>query len=611
MASAMAELEAAIAALPAKKQRLRESYDRLVANAPIPIPFTWDDINTHISSLQSSIAVRFLKLQSLQATAPTTTDPVEQRGSEDRKPYPEHHVRGDGEEAERANGACSDLNAEEGGDHGRAEEVTDASPDQADDDGEAIESENAKEAATAASPYRSNGELKEKVPVPDFAGGAEEAVRRDLVAACLSMDTSSLADVLYWRNKRCFRARRQFLPALLGAAEPHALVVGAVRAFLLRTEPKNDTHWENCVLFVLHAGNLNHKPSVGTLEQANRLARDWKEMVGKPESCRDLGRLALWGLLRFLVSYNITLEFHAHEIINHLANLPRTKKESCIELCTCLGLIPTMTDSVNHLIENGQELDAIRLACVLNLTDKYPPLSIMNEYVDKAKKTAREILSMESDSSESLNQAMTKQVNALILSWRAVDEYGIESVHRNSIKAEITRLLHEYAHKRQSLSDASSPSLDEEQQEQCQQELEILEAQLREKQKTEAQELQPEPEKEQQQQQVKQQEAPGQEWGGRNSGEKGQGRKRKRNHYRQRRQMAREARQHRFHKLPRLSHAYAHSTYNAGPGIRDQGGQRFSGIRGGPARYRGTYDRSQPRPAYRPDDVTGSAELKI
>lgn len=47
----------------------------------------------------------------------------------------------------------------------------------------------------------------------------------------------------------------------------------------------------------------------------------------------------------------------------------------------------------------------------------------MNEYVEKAKKTAQEILSREGDSPESLNQSMTKQVNALILSWKAVDKY--------------------------------------------------------------------------------------------------------------------------------------------------------------------------------------------
>ncbi|CAM0951280.1 unnamed protein product [Alopecurus aequalis] len=606
MASATVELEAAIAALPAKKQRLQESFDRLVASAPIPVPFTWDDINAHISSLQSSIAVRFLKLQSLQAAAPTTTDPVEHRGNEDREP----HARGYGDqEGERANGAPSDLNAEEDGKQGRAEVAIEASTDQDEDveEGEAIEAspglelkeeeeegeiENANGTAAASSAYRSNGELNE-----DFAGGAEEAVRQDLVAACVNVDTSMLTDMLYGRNMGLSRARSQFLPALLGAAEPHALFVAAVRDFLVRTEPKNNTHWHNYGLLLHCARELADEPSAGTVEQANRLAEDWKEMIGKPESCRNLGRLAIWGLLRFLLLYSITLEFSAYEIIHHLGNIPLKKKKHCIELCNRLGIIHAMSGmlrcfslrnhnfvkyAANHLIENGQQLDAIRLACVLNLTDKYTPLSIMNEYVDKARKTAQEILSMDSDSPESLNQAMTKQVNALILSWRAVDEYNIESVHRNTIKAEITRLLHEYAHKRQSLSGSSSPALDEQQQEQCQKELQMLEEQLREKQETKSHE-----------QQLKQQEAPGQEWSGKNK-------KRKRNQYMQMKQRG----QGRFHKQRRLYHAgpFAHSVYyNAGSGIGDQRDQRFSGVGGGPGRYRGPYYRSRPRPAYRPE----------
>lgn len=56
-------------------------------------------------------------------------------------------------------------------------------------------------------------------------------------------------------------------------------------------------------------------------------------------------------------------------------------------------------DGISHLIENGKLLDAIKLA---RLTDKYPPLSLMNEYVEKAKKTAQEILSREGDSPDSL-----------------------------------------------------------------------------------------------------------------------------------------------------------------------------------------------------------------
>lgn len=63
-----------------------------------------------------------------------------------------------------------------------------------------------------------------------------------------------------------------------------------------------------------------------------------------------------------------------------------------------LWLSLIISDSVGHLIEHGQQLVAIRLACTLNLTDKYTPLSIMEDYIQNAKETAQEILSMESDS---------------------------------------------------------------------------------------------------------------------------------------------------------------------------------------------------------------------
>ncbi|KAM3392291.1 hypothetical protein ACQJBY_013428 [Aegilops geniculata] len=52
---------------------------------------------------------------------------------------------------------------------------------------------------------------------------------------------------------------------------------------------------------------------------------------------------------------------------------------------------------------------------------------------------------------------MARQVNALILSWRAVDEH-VDVAHRTGIKAEITRLLHGYARKRQSLSASAAAS---------------------------------------------------------------------------------------------------------------------------------------------------------
>ncbi|KAM0916968.1 hypothetical protein ACQ4PT_009810 [Festuca glaucescens] len=81
-----AKLEAAIAALPGKKQRLRELFDRLVACSPMQLPFTWDDLDAHVSSLHASIPLRFLQLQALQAPRPAVSAsvpaPADTRGYE-------------------------------------------------------------------------------------------------------------------------------------------------------------------------------------------------------------------------------------------------------------------------------------------------------------------------------------------------------------------------------------------------------------------------------------------------------------------------------------------------------------------------------------------------
>jgi len=46
---------------------------------------------------------------------------------------------------------------------------------------------------------------------------------------------------------------------------------------------------------------------------------------------------------------------------------------------------------MDYLIENGQQVDVLYWACVFNLVDKYPPVSLLKGYVEKAKQTAIEI----------------------------------------------------------------------------------------------------------------------------------------------------------------------------------------------------------------------------
>jgi hypothetical protein len=66
----MWELEAVAAALPAKKHRLRETFDRLAACAPAPLPFLWEDLDAYISSLQYSVTLRRHQLLELDESRP-------------------------------------------------------------------------------------------------------------------------------------------------------------------------------------------------------------------------------------------------------------------------------------------------------------------------------------------------------------------------------------------------------------------------------------------------------------------------------------------------------------------------------------------------------------
>lgn len=99
-----AELRPAIVALAAKKQRLRESFDRLAACSPVPIPFRWEDLNAHLSAVQSTVAACFPRLGSASlhpdfaAGGPITVaelveHPVEHLADEGREPHVERGAR--------------------------------------------------------------------------------------------------------------------------------------------------------------------------------------------------------------------------------------------------------------------------------------------------------------------------------------------------------------------------------------------------------------------------------------------------------------------------------------------------------------------------------------
>jgi hypothetical protein len=224
--------------------------------------------------------------------------------------------------------------------------ATGGSPLLGDDDTEMMEEGDAEN----ASADRDGGEDDEpedgELPRPraTAVGGEETALARAIAA-----DPSTLVGLLCLGGRSSLRARREFLPALLGAADPHATLVRAVGGFLASAVRKTNRFWGNCVALIECVPRLA-APSADELEQAERVARGWKEMVvGKPWSGWDMSRMAGWGLLSFLASYNIVLEFDVDEITRLFGNLAPQMKDDCVELCKRLGLIKKMTGMVPRI----------------------------------------------------------------------------------------------------------------------------------------------------------------------------------------------------------------------------------------------------------------------
>jgi hypothetical protein len=98
---------------------------------------------------------------------------------------------------------------------------------------------------------------------------------------------------------------------------PHALALAlqVVKLFLSSKGSKPTKVWHKCVSLIRCVPAAASKPSPDTIEQVKQVARDWKEMIYKLECPRDLELLGAWGLLYFLISYNIVSMFDTSEIM--------------------------------------------------------------------------------------------------------------------------------------------------------------------------------------------------------------------------------------------------------------------------------------------------------
>jgi len=168
----------------------------------------------------------------------------------------------------------------------------------------------------------------------------------------------------------------------------------------------------------------------------------------------------------FIAAVHICMLSHqnAYVQLHHLNSMTLPHLQTAVQglLVNVFPAFIFSAELMDYLIENGQQVDVLYWACVFNLVDKYPPVSLLKGYVEKAKQTAIEIFQKKM-THESLS-VVVKELDNLRRAQELAEQQITDSNISTSIREEINGLLRKFEKRKRSLAKSYTASTSNSQQ---------------------------------------------------------------------------------------------------------------------------------------------------
>ncbi|TQD75827.1 hypothetical protein C1H46_038635 [Malus baccata] len=121
-------------------------------------------------------------------------------------------------------------------------------------------------------------------------------------------------------------------------------------------------------------------------EDAVKLAVQWQaKMRTDTENSWEI-----LGFLQFVAAYGLLSTLSVDETVMLLGNICQNKP--VLQLCQILSFADKIPGFIRDLIERKQMIKAVGLICTFKLTDRFPPVVLLNNYVEDLRKSFRAIL---------------------------------------------------------------------------------------------------------------------------------------------------------------------------------------------------------------------------
>ncbi|KAJ6305782.1 hypothetical protein OIU78_021170 [Salix suchowensis] len=305
-------------------------------------------------------------------------------------------------------------------------------------------------------------ELKEK----QLFDASNARVKSETVDCCLDanlhfsvkMDGKALQIFL---NKGCKddeKMKNEVSIALRLSSDPAKLVLDAMEGFYPPHLREGDVEFKevvvkrSCNLLLEQLMKISPTIKPHVRKEATKLAFLWMtKMTLDNQHCLDV-----LGFFSLLASYGLASAFDSDELISRLVIIAGNRQTP--EFLRVLELGDKIPGFIQNLILKKQPMEAIRFIFAFEMVNRFPPETILRDYLTGSKIAARKIR-RRSNSFEGLVESVNRRVADLMAVLKCVEEYKLETVFSpNTLKQQIKDVERQLSIRKTKLPDLDSKS---------------------------------------------------------------------------------------------------------------------------------------------------------
>uniref|UniRef100_A0A0C9RJV0 FRIGIDA-like protein n=1 Tax=Wollemia nobilis TaxID=56998 RepID=A0A0C9RJV0_9CONI len=288
---------------------------------------------------------------------------------------------------------------------------------------------------------------------------AQVQVRSQLKTLCETMDSKGLVKYIVEHRKDAAGLRSEVPSALNSAIDPARLVLESLEGFYQSEQKSPGNQGDKkesglpaqrraCILLLESLVTVLADPVLGVehpvvpsniKEKAKSIADEWKSKIDLEGDAANGNSLEAQAFLQLLATFGIASEFNQDDLCKLVLAVARRRQTP--ELCRSLGLTSKMPDFVETLVNSGKQIEAVNFAFAFELTEKFPPVPLLKEYLKDAKKASQASIKSGNNSTAAQNEANTKELSALRAVIKCIEEHKLESQYSpDSLQKRVAQL---------------------------------------------------------------------------------------------------------------------------------------------------------------------------